>query len=265
MGFPLKNNIVAALIAAGLGVTSIAVPANAADLPIVRKAPVVAPAPLWNPWMIRVRALAVIPDDSGHVDITSVSGGLPAALVGRIPGSDLNVGNSVVPELDISYFFTPNFAVELILGVTPHKIHGAGTLAGLEIGKTWLLPPTLTFQYHFTNFGAFKPYVGAGINYTVMFNQKAANAPAVTAALTPNAVQITSLDVHNAFGFALQAGFDYMINRNWGLNFDVKKLFLDPSYTATGIVNGAPALAVTLAGKAHLDPWLIGGGVAYKF
>lgn len=38
-----------------------------------------------------------------------------------------------------------------------------------KVGKVWLLPPTLTFQYHFTDFGAFKPYVGAGVNYTILY------------------------------------------------------------------------------------------------
>lgn len=259
----MRRTTIAAVLA--LAAAGLSGPAAAADLPrMVTKAPVAAPV-AWNPWMIRVRALGVIPSDSGHADITGVSGGLPAALVGRIPGSDLDVGNSLVPELDITYFFTPNFAVELILGVTPHKINGAGSLAGLEVGKTWLLPPTLTFQYHFTNLGAFKPYVGVGVNYTVMFNQKAANTAALTPFLPATTLQVTNLDVHNAFGFALQVGFDYMLNRNWGLNFDVKKLFLDPSYTATAVAAGNPALQVSLAGKAHLDPWLIGGGVTYKF
>ncbi len=39
-------------------------------------------------------------------------------------------------------------------------------LNGAKIGTLKHLPPTLLAQYHFTNLGAFKPYVGAGINYT---------------------------------------------------------------------------------------------------
>jgi len=34
----------------------------------------------------------------------------------RIPG--LSIGNSIVPELDICYFFTQNIAAELMLVVT---------------------------------------------------------------------------------------------------------------------------------------------------
>lgn len=73
-------------------------------------------------------------------------------------------------------------------------------------------------------------------------------------------MSITSLSVDNSFAPALQAGFDYMINKNWGINVDVKKLFLRPKFDAS-VNNGA----MTLTGKAQLDPWIIGGGITYKF
>ncbi|WP_027163633.1 OmpW family protein [Mesorhizobium sp. WSM1293] len=184
-----------------------------------------------SPWQIRLRALGVITEDSGYVD--------------AVPGSGLSYSNTVTPELDISYFFSDNIATELILGTTYANIAGQGSISGLEnIGKVWLLPPTLTLQYHFTHFGAFKPYVGAGVNYTIFYHQQAGSAD--------------DLKVKNTFGTALQVGFDYMVDQHWGVNFDVKKLFLKPDFEVT--VAGAK-----LTGKAALDPWLIGAGVTYRF
>ncbi|MER8880122.1 OmpW family protein [Mesorhizobium sp. M0684] len=184
-----------------------------------------------SPWQIRLRALGVVTEDSGYVN--------------AVPGSDLSYSNTVTPELDISYFFTDNIAAELILGTTYANIGGQDTIGGLgNIGKVWLLPPTLTLQYHFTDFGAFKPYVGAGVNYTIFYNQDVGSADA--------------LKVKNTFGTALQVGFDYMVDQHWGVNFDVKKLFLKPDFDVT--VDSAK-----LTGKAELDPWLIGAGVTYRF
>lgn len=225
----------------------LAAPATAADLgtqPVYTKAP---PAiDVWNPWMIRVRALGVVPDASGSSVNVAGQPGLSS------PSSGLSIGDSVVPELDISYFFTRNIAAELILGVTPHHITGTGALAGLDVGHTWLLPPTLMFQYHFTDFGAFKPYLGVGVNYTVFFDQSAGNTAS-------NGLTVTGLSVSNSFGAAAQVGFDYMIDRHWGLNFDVKKLYLEPNYSAT--VNNA----IAVNGTANINPWLIAGGITYKF
>lgn len=225
--------------------TAVGTMAQAADLPVYKKAPPT-PVEAWNPWMIRLRALGVLPDGgSSSVNVL----GVPAL---SSPNSGLKISDQVVPELDISYFFTRNVAAELILGVTRHTITGTGSLDSLPIGKTWLLPPTLTLQYHFTDFGAFKPYVGAGVNYTVFYSQWAANTPV-------NGLAVTQLHLTNSWGAAVQFGFDYMLDQHWGLNVDVKKLWLQPNYSAT--VNGV----IPVTGRAHIDPWLVGTGVTYKF
>ncbi|WP_156938274.1 OmpW family protein [Mesorhizobium sp. WSM3626] len=184
-----------------------------------------------SPWQVRLRALGVITDDKGNVN--------------GIPGSGLSYSDTVIPELDFTYYFTDNLAAELVLGTTSANIYGEGTIGKLsKIGKTWVLPPTLTLQYHFTQFGAFKPYVGAGVNYTVFYNQVTGSADA--------------LDVKNTFGGAVQVGFDYTVDQHWGVNFDVKKLFLAPKFDA--VVDGT-----NVTGRAKLNPWLIGTGVTYRF
>jgi outer membrane protein len=184
-----------------------------------------------SPWMIRLRALGVITQDSGYV--------------GGVAGSDLSYSDTVIPEFDVTYFFTKNIAAELILGTTFANVTGEGSIDGLgKVGKTWLLPPTVTLQYHFTDFGKFQPYIGAGINYTIFYDEKGKSAQ--------------SLDIKNTFGVALQAGFDYMLDEHWGLNVDVKKIFLRPDFDVN--VGGTE-----MSGKAKLDPWLIGAGVTYRF
>ena len=231
-----------------------AAPAAAADLP-VDKAPLPA-VDVWNPWLIRLRAVGVVPRDHGDVRIPGVP------IADPVPGNVIAVSTTVIPEIDISYFFTPNIALELILGSTPHKVTGQNALNGLQIGQTWLLPPTLTLQYHFTNFGAFKPYIGAGPNYTVFYNTSGANIPAVTP-LVGAPITVTNLGIKNTFGVAAQVGFDYFVTKNVGLNFDVKKLWLRPDWHgAVSIAGGAPLPSY---GKVELDPWLVGGGVFYKF
>ncbi len=205
--------------------------AFAADLPTPQEEAYTAAASEKSPWQIRVRALGVVTEDNGSVD--------------AIPGSDLSYSDTVVPELDITYFFTDNIAAELILGTTTAKVYGEGAVSALDtIGETWVLPPTLTLQYHFTNFGQFKPYIGAGVNYTIFYNQKDRSGK--------------NLDIENTFGAALQVGFDYMIDDHWGVNLDVKKLFLEPDYTVE-------VGSTKYKGKAELNPWLIGAGVTYRF
>lgn len=185
-----------------------------------------------GPWQVRVRALHLDSDNGGSTN----------------PNLGLSINDKTFPEFDISYFFSPNFAAELILTYPQkHDLRSNGALGNLgKIGSLKHLPPTLTAQYHFTNFGAFKPYVGAGVNYTrfssVRFD------PAVDAALQPSVKK-------NSFGGALQIGFDYALDKNWSLNFDVKKVYIKTDVRSAG----------TKVGTFKVDPLLVGVGVGYRF
>jgi len=179
-----------------------------------------------GPWMVRVRAVNL---DSANKDST---------------GLGLSINNKWMPELDVSYFFTPNIAAELVLP-SPQK-HDLRANGLGQIGSLKHLPPTLLAQYHFTNFGAFKPYVGAGVNYT-RFSSVSFD-PAVQAALNPSIKK-------NSFGGALQIGFDYALDKNWSLNFDVKKVFIETDVSSAG----------TKVGTFKVNPVLVGVGLGYRF
>lgn len=198
---------------------------------------------MWGPgWAVRLRALGVVPNEGSsdwrldHVPLA---------------GAGLSIDSSIVPELDISYFFTRNIAVELILGVTPHDVNGGGpTLAGDQIGSVWLLPPTLLLQYHFDAGRGIKPYVGAGVNYTFFYNESSG-----TSHLGP----LSNFTLSDNWGWALQAGVDIPLGRNWFFNIDVKRIWLDTN--AKVDVGGLGRVTADVT----IDPWLIGVGVGYKF
>ena len=108
-----------------------------------------------SPFMVRVRGV-YLNWENGQ------SGGLPLAS-GKIEAS-----KQWIPEIDFSYFFTKNIAAELVL-TWPQDVKI--NLDGNQIGTIKALPPSLVLQYHFTDLGKFKPYVGLGINYTI-FTQR---------------------------------------------------------------------------------------------
>jgi outer membrane protein len=193
----------------------------------------------WQPGdiFVRVRGLAVAPQTSTSSWSSNVSSIHP----------DLSISTSGIPEVDFSYFFTKNIAVELIAGVTPHDVTGTGGISSYgKVGEAWLLPPTLTLQYHFDNFGAFKPYVGAGVNYTVFFDQSSGS-------------KYQSFHLANDWGAAVQAGFDYKLQGNWFLNVDFKKLWLESDASVTL----KPSTNVTA--HVNIDPIIVGAGIGYRF
>ena len=81
---------------------------------------------------------------------------------GALDGA-LDVDSNTQLGVSTSYMLNPNFGVA-VLAATPFK-HDI-TLNGATIGSTKHLPPTVTAQYHFNTGTPFRPYVGAGVNYT---------------------------------------------------------------------------------------------------
>ena len=208
------------LLLAGVATATIAsLPAEARDLG----------DSVWSKerFQIRARAIGILADGDGHVDGTSLT---------------TDADHAYTPELDITYFFTQNFAAELIAATSEHTVSASGT----NLGDVWVLPPTLTLQYHFMPDNKFSPYVGAGLNYSMFYAEDADTG-------------FNDLEVHGGVGYALQIGADYWLNDNWGLNIDAKYINLDVDVDVNA---GGTALA---ADNVDLDPWIIGAGVSYRF
>jgi outer membrane protein len=179
-----------------------------------------------SPWLVRARAVYIDPANK-------------SAPIGGTGAADrLHVSTKTAPELDFSYFFTPNIAAELVL-TYPQK-HDA-TLDGASIGTFKHMPPTLTAQYHFLPGTAVNPYVGAGVNYTLMSKVNLLGGAA-------------SLE-HDSCGLALQAGVDFKLDKNWSINLDVKKVQIRSDVNIKGV----------RVSEVKVDPLLIGVGVGYRF
>ena len=176
-----------------------------------------------SPWLVRARAVNL--NMANDVNTTGLAG---------VGANDKTIG-----EVDVTYFFNKNVAAELILTLPQNQVVSNSTGA---IGNFKHLPPTLTLQYHFTDFQGFKPYVGAGLNYTKITGDNVASGT-------------LHLD-DQSYGAAFQAGVDVPLTKQVSLNFDVKKVYIKTDvYNAAGVSQGT----------LKLDPVLVGVGVGYRF
>lgn len=201
--------------------------------------PAVALAKSAGDFVMRMRAIGVIPDEGGAADDgTTVING------------NTSLDTDFVPELDFTYFLTDNIAAELILATTIHQASVVGsTLGNVDLGTVRLLPPTLMLQYHMLPKGDISPYVGVGVNYTIFYDKSGGAGNKV--------VTVNSIDYSNGFGYGFQVGVDLKIDDKWHLNADLKKIFLN---TDINLNNGAVKV-----NDADVDPWIIGLGLGYTF
>lgn len=192
--------------------------------------------------IVRAGAVTVDPrEDSGNVRI----GGAAQQGTGATLNSDTQLG------LNFAYMLTDKIGVEL-LAATPFK-HDVGTkgLNGLNLGELKHLPPTLSVIYYpLDSKSAFKPYVGAGINYTWFFDDELSSEA--------EAAGFRGLDMKDSWGLAFQVGADYMLTDNLMVNAQVRYIDID----TTGTTHAGPTKVKV---DVDVDPMVYMVGLGYKF
>jgi outer membrane protein len=175
-------------------------------------------------------------------DVDPVAGDSIKTAAGAATGLKANVTSDVAPTIGLTYFFTPNWAVEVIAGASEHTVKANGPNTDVAAHTTWVLPPVVAVQYHFLPNAQISPYVGAGVNAMLFFDGQNKNG--------------VTVNLPDAVGGAVQGGVDIALGGKWSANIDVKKVFV----TTKASINGG-----TLNSQVALDPLVVSAGVGYKF
>jgi len=167
----------------------------------------------------------------------------PKSNNGTIAGGAYRVDASsgTEPTITGEYLFRPSWGVELLAALPfQHDIK----LNGTKAATVKELPPVLSLQYHFNEAGTVSPFVGAGINYTLFFNEH-----------TKGPLAGNSLHLSDSFGPALHAGVDFHIDRNWLVTLDARWIGISSDVK----LNGAKL------GSVDIDPLVYGVAIGYRF
>lgn len=162
-------------------------------------------------------------------------------------GGTVDISTEYVPSLQVEYFFTDNISVELLCCIATHDVRAINTSLGtVNLGEVSHFPPTVTAKYRWTDFGAFQPYVGAGVNYTTFYDDE-----------LPAGGPVTAIEYDDSFGGALQAGFDYKLDDHWAINVDVRKIWINTDVTLTA--------GATINADVDINPLVVTVATGYRF
>ncbi len=161
---------------------------------------------------------------------------------GELAGLDSDVGSNAQPTITFEYFIYDNVGIEVLVA-TPfeHSVR----LDGLgKVGTVQHLPPVVSLQYHFNGGGKVSPFVGAGLNYTVFFNEE-----------TSGALDGNRLQLEDSAGIALHAGLDYKISERAALRADLRWMDIESKVKLNG----------DNIGKVKIDPLVMGVAYVHRF
>jgi outer membrane protein len=166
--------------------------------------------------------------------------------IGVPPGADAKTDDATTLLFTYERMFRPDFGIELVFGIPPRvKAKGTGSVAFLgEVLSAKNVAPTLLFNYHFNEPGdTWRPYLGAGVNYTRFVSIRSSLAPQV--------------DMSDSWGWVVQAGVDYALSKQWGLWASASKLRVKSDVVAVG--------ATVLTTTIDFRPITYAFGASYKF
>ena len=178
-----------------------------------------------SPWVVRLRAVNLSPANK-----SDAAEGLPADAI--------HINSKWLPDVDFEYFFSPHWSGELVLTYPQSQ---TVSVAGQDIGTFKHLPPVLTAKYNFNPAGTFRPYLGVGVNITLISNVD----------LAGGAVTLSKSSV----GPAVQAGFDFKLADHWFVNADIKWAQIRSDVNVDNVK----------ISEVKIDPVLSGVGIAYRF
>ena len=137
----------------------------------------------------------------------------------------------------VGYMFDEHWAGEMYFA-TPFQTDL--TFKDVGEGEADVWPLTFSALYYFNPNGRWRPYLGAGINFTEFSGEK------------PN-----ELHLGGSIGPAATAGIDFLFTRHWFATLDLRWIYVQTEVQANGSQNDF--------GHLQLSPLVAGAMVGYRF
>jgi outer membrane protein len=224
--------------------------------------------------IVRAGVATVAPDESSDGIAVPALAGVGSYDGSAIAGTGAEVDDNTQLGLTATYMLSDSLGIEL-LAATPFKHDITANLGGLgkvDAGETTHLPPTVSVVwYPLGSQGQFSPYVGAGLNYTIFFEEDVsadleAGLSSVADVVTGVSVGLPSpvpldLDLDDSFGVAVQLGADFALNEKWHINASVRWIDIntDAEFSSPGLGT------VITVDDVEIDPWVYQVNIGYKF
>lgn len=158
-------------------------------------------------------------------------------------GGSVSISDEVVPSVQLQYMLNDRWSVNLLCCMARHDVRST---LGIDLGQVSHFPPTLTVTRRWNPRGAVQPYVGAGVNYTMFFDEQ-----------LPSGGPVTAIDYQSSIGPALQAGVDIHTGDRWFVNLDARRIWINSDVTLQA--------GGTVRADVDINPWVLTAGVGYRF
>lgn len=189
----------------------------------------------------------------------------PASVSGVRAGTGSSVSNADTVGLLVNHFITDNITAELVVGVPPkHDINGTGVYDSYgKLGSVKQWSPAIVVKYYFGDANTrFRPYIGAGVNYTWFSDAEITNSQFAAQRFFTTTDKI-SAKAKASWNPVITAGASYAINDRWYAGAFVS--YVPLKTTATITATGTPVGTIVSEADIKVRPIVTSLHVGYRF
>jgi outer membrane protein len=150
----------------------------------------------------------------------------------------------------VNWFFSDRMSLEAKVAAleTDMNIHmfGSDSFASFHVGRAQIYPISAIVQWHMTEHGALRPYLGAGVSHIILRN------------IEHNTGLIGGVRFEDPTGVVVDGGLEWRVSNRWSFNGDARYVPIETNSTATFVGTGSSI-------RMHVKPLIVGFGVAYHY
>jgi outer membrane protein len=151
----------------------------------------------------------------------------------------------------LDFFLSDHVSIEAKAAALESRLRvrtvGSDFVAIADLGRAQVYPISAILQWHLSEHGTIRPYIGAGVVHVILHN---VNRSVGTSA--------SGIHFKDPTGFVVDGGLEFNLSKRWGIYGDARYVPVESQSTATFVGTSSSV-------KMKVRPLIVSSGLAWRF
>jgi outer membrane protein len=151
----------------------------------------------------------------------------------------------------LNFFLSDHVSVEAKAAALESRLRvrvvGADFIATADLGRAQIFPISAVLQWHLSEHGTIRPYLGAGVAHVILRNVNRSIAPSAT-----------GIHFKDPTGLVVDGGLEFNLSKRFGIYGDARYIPVETKSTASFVGTASTV-------QMNVRPLIVSGGIAWRF
>jgi len=151
----------------------------------------------------------------------------------------------------LNFFLSDRVSIEAKAAVLESQLRvrivGSDFIANADLGRAQIFPISAVLQWHLSEHGTIRPYLGAGVTHVILHDVNRSVASSAT-----------GIHFKDPTGLVVDGGLEVHLSKRFGIYGDARYIPVETKSTASFV-------GTTSAVQMNVRPLIVSGGIAWRF